>query len=129
MRKASLYLLLMSILTSCFQSAIPLNSKKWGKYAVDVFYGDDRPTRPYLPLQELQMRQEVPLADRQSKNGMMLSRGNNVEQKQLLLSRLATQADRLGADALVEVKYTYFTSVSENGYVMTGVAVKYKDEF
>ncbi|QKZ15524.1 hypothetical protein [Spirosoma sp. KUDC1026] len=129
MRKAGLYLLLVSTLTSCFQSAIPLNSKKWGKYAVDVFYGDDRPTRPYLPLQELQMRQEIPLADRQSKNGMMLSRGNNVEQKQLLLSRLATQADRLGADALVEVKYTYFTSVTENGYVMTGVAVKYKDEF
>jgi hypothetical protein len=129
MRKAVLLFVVMSVMTSCFQSAIPISSKKWGKYAVDVFYGDDRPTRPYLPLQELQMRQEVPLADRQSKNGMMLSRGNNVEQKQVLLSRLATQADRLGADALVSVKYTYFTSTSENGYVMTGVAVKYKDDF
>jgi hypothetical protein len=129
MKKVGLFFLMVSMLTGCFQSAIPLNSKKWGKYAVDVFYGDDRPTRPYLPLQELQMRQEVPLADRQSKNGLMLSRGNNVEQKQVLLSRLATQANRLGADALVSVKYTYFTTTSENGYVMTGLAVKYKDEF
>jgi hypothetical protein len=129
MKKAGLFFLMVSMLTGCFQSAISLNSKKWGKYAVDVFYGDDRPTRPYLPLQELQMRQEVPLADRQSKNGLMLSRGNNVEQKQVLLSRLATQANRLGADALVSVKYTYFTTTSENGYVMTGLAVKYKDEF
>ena len=98
------------------------------KYAVDVFYENQRPDRPFAPLQDLEIKGEVPLTDRQSSNQRMLSRGNNVEQKELMLSRLTVQAKKLGADALVAVRYTYYSSTTNNGYLMTGLAVKYKKE-
>jgi uncharacterized protein YbjQ (UPF0145 family) len=58
----------------------------------------------------------------------MLSRGNNMQEKEMLLARLTMEAKKLGADALVDVRYTYYTSKNENGYVMTGLAVKYRQE-
>jgi uncharacterized protein YbjQ (UPF0145 family) len=38
------------------------------------------------------------------------------------------QAKKLGADALVAVRYQYYTSVSNNGYVRTALAVRYMKE-
>lgn len=124
--KHLLFLLLLFSASGCFQPVMYLQSKR--KYAVDVFYENQRPERPFAPLQDLEVKGEVPLTDRQSSNQRMLSRGNNVEQKELMLSRLTMQAKKLGADALVAVRYTYYSSTTDNGYMMSGLAVKYKKE-
>jgi len=113
-------------LTGCFQPIVYLRNKP--HYPVDVFYDNQRPERPFDPLQDLEVKGEVPLVQRQSENQRMLSRGNDVQQKEYLLARLTMQAKKLGADALVAVKYTYYTSTTNNGYVMSGLAVKYKKE-
>lgn len=97
-------------------------------YPVDVFYENQRPEQPFDPLEDLEIKGEVPLTGRQWSNQRMLSRGNDMQQKELLLARLTMQAKKLGADALVAVRYTYYTSLTDNGYVMTGLAVKYKQE-
>jgi hypothetical protein len=113
-------------LTGCFKPIVYLQNKP--NYPVDVFYDNQRPERPFAALQDLEVKGEVPLTQRQSGNQRMLSRGNDMQQKELLLARLTLQAKKLGADALVSVRYTYYTSMTDNGYVMTGVAVKYKKE-
>ncbi|MBD2751803.1 hypothetical protein IC230_02790 [Spirosoma sp. BT704] len=113
--------------TSCFRPVAYLQNKP--NYPVDVFYENQRPERPFDPLQDLEIKGEVPLMRRQWDNGRMLSRGNDAQQKELMLARLTIQAKKLGADALVAVRYTYYTSMTDNGYVMTGLAVKYKHEY
>ena len=119
-------LLVMLGVTGCFKPMVYLQNKP--NYPVDVFYDNQRPERPFSPLQDLEVKGEVPLTQRQSGNQRMLSRGNDMQQKELLLARLTLQAKKLGADALVGVRYTYYTSITDNGYVMTGVAVRYKKE-
>ena len=119
-------LVVMLGLAGCFKPIVYLQNKP--NYPVDVFYDNQRPERPFAPLQDLEVKGEVPLTQRQSGNRRMLSRGNDMQQKELLLARLTLQAKKLGADALVGVRYTYYTSVTDNGYVMTGVAVRYKKE-
>ncbi|QDK83027.1 YbjQ family protein [Spirosoma sp. KCTC 42546] len=121
-----LVILSMLGVTGCFQPLVYLQHKT--HYPVDVFYDTQRPERPFAPLQDLEVKGEVPLTQRQSGNQRMLSRGNDMQQKELMLARLTMQAKKLGADALVSVKYTYYTSTTDNGYVMTGLAVKYKKE-
>ncbi|WP_332368915.1 hypothetical protein [Spirosoma telluris] len=121
-----LFAVIMLCVTGCFQPIVYLNNKT--HYPVDVFYDNQRPDRPFAPIQDLEVKGEVPLTQRQSGNQRMLSRGNDMQQKELMLARLTMQAKKLGADALVAVKYTYYTSTTDNGYVMTGVAVKYKKE-
>lgn len=119
--------LLWVVVTGCFSPVAYLQSKP--NYPVDVFYENQRPERPFDPLQDLEIKGEVELVRRQWGNDRMLDRGNNAQQKELMLARLTTQAKKLGADALVAVRYTYYTSIKENGYVMTGLAVKYKQEY
>lgn len=119
-------LLVMLGVSGCFKPIVYLQNKP--NYPVDVFYDNQRPERPFAPLQDLEVKGEVPLTQRQSGNQRMLSRGNDMQQKELLLARLTLQAKKLGADALVGVRYTYYSSVTDNGYVMTGVAVRYKKE-
>ena len=113
-------------LSGCFKPIVYLQNKP--NYPVDVFYDNQRPGRPFAALQELEVKGEVPLSQRQSGNNRMLSRGNDMQQKELLLARLTLQAKKLGADALVDVRYSYYTSMTDNGYSMSGVAVKYKKE-
>ena len=126
MRYILVLVVLLSV-TGCFKPMVYLQNKP--HYPVDVFYENQRPDRPFDPLQDLELKGEVPLTQRQSANYRMLSRGNDVQQKELLLSRLTVQAKKIGADALVAVRYTYYTSTTDNGYVMTGLAVKYKKEY
>ncbi|AUD05113.1 YbjQ family protein [Spirosoma pollinicola] len=125
MKKLAVIALLLS-LTGCFQPMVYLRNKLG--YPVDVFYDTQRPERPFDPLQDLEVKGEVPLAARQSGNRRMLERGNDMQQKELMLARLTLQAKKLGADALVSVRYTYYTSMTDNGYVMSGLAVRYKEE-
>ena len=119
-------LLCVGLLAGCFSPSIYLRNKP--NFAVDVFYDTQRPPRPFDPLEELETRGEVPLVPRQSTDKRMLSRGNDMQQKDFLLSRLSMQAKKIGADALVAVRYTYYTSQTDNGYIMSGLAVKYKKE-
>ncbi|MFD2932588.1 hypothetical protein [Spirosoma flavum] len=125
MKKLAVLVLLLS-LTGCFKPIAYLQNKP--NYPVEVFYDTQRPGRPFDPLQDLEVKGEVPLVSRQSRNHRMLSRGNDMQQKELMLARLTIQAKNLGADALVSVRYTYYTSMTDNGYTMTGIAVKYKKE-
>lgn len=121
-------LFISALLSSCFRPVLYLQNKT--HYPVDVFYENQRPARPFDPLQDLEVKGEVQLSARQldEKNKRMLSRGNDMQQKELMLARLTLQAKNIGADALVAVKYTYYTSMTDNGYIMTGLAVKYKKE-
>ena len=114
------------VLTGCFRPIIYLQNRP--NYPVEVFYDNEQPDRSFEPLQDLEMKGEVPLTDRQTANYRMLSRGNDMQQKEVLLARLTMEAKKLGADALVAVRYKYYTSTTDNGYVMTGLAVRYKKE-
>lgn len=127
MKKRYCILLVTTLAVSgCFKPIVYLQNKP--NYPVDVFYDNQRPDRPFATLQDLEIKGELPLNERQSGNKRMLSRGNDMQQKELLLARLTLQAKRMGADALVFVRYTYYTSTTDNGYVMKGVAVKYSRE-
>lgn len=130
MKKIAIQYLLSGILllglAGCFKPIVYLQNSP--NYPVDVFYDNQRPERPFAALQDLEVKGEVPLAQRQSGNNRMLSRGNDMQQKELLLARLTLQAKKLGADALVDVRYSYYTSMTDNGYTMSGVAVRYKKE-
>ena len=113
-------------LTGCFRPIVYL--KNHPNYPVEIFYDNQRPERAFEPLQDLETKGNVALADRQTADYRMVRRGNNMQQKELLLARLAMDAKKIGADALVDVRYKYYTSMTDNGYVMTGLAVKYKKE-
>ncbi|HLL96784.1 MAG TPA: hypothetical protein VK404_17545 [Spirosoma sp.] len=127
-RSKILWILVVGIggLTSCFRPIVYLKNSP--NYPVDVFYVNQRPERPFEPLQDLESKGNVTLQNSQTVNRRMLSRGNNMQEKEMLLARLTMEAKKLGADALVDVRYTYYTSKNENGYVMTGLAVKYRQE-
>lgn len=124
--KPLLSLLLLLSLAGCFSPVVYLKHKT--HYAVDVFYENQRPDRPFDPIQDLEIKGEVPLSKLQEQDKRMVKRGNDAEQKDIMLNQLASQAKKIGADALVAVRYTYYTSTSSNGYVMSGLAVRYKKE-
>ncbi len=119
--------LLPFLLTGCFRPAIPISTGP--KYPVELFYADQKPGRPYDELKFLSITEEVPLqANQRVKGGRMLGRGNTMLDKDALMGKLTLQAKRLGADALVNVRYQYFTTATANGYSMEGLAVKYRKE-
>ena len=120
-------ILLISLLSGCFRPAIPISTGP--HYPVELFYADQRPGRAYDELKFLYISEEVPLkANQRIKGGRMLNRGNSMLDKDALMGKLTLQAKRLGADALVNVKYQYFTTATANGYSMEGLAVKYRTE-
>ena len=114
-------------MAGCFRPIVYLKNSP--KYPVDVFYFNERPDRPFDPIRELSSTGEVPLNDRQTADRRMVRRGNDMQQKETLLARLTMEAKKLGADALVDVRYKYYTSLTDNGYQMSGVAVKYRQEY
>ncbi|ARK12609.1 hypothetical protein A6C57_20965 [Fibrella sp. ES10-3-2-2] len=119
--------LLPFLLAGCFRPAIPISTGP--KYPVELFYADQQPGRPYDELKFLSITEEAPLqAYQKIKGGRMLGRGNTMLDKDALMGKLTLQAQRLGADALVNVKYQYFTTATANGYSLEGLAVKYRQE-
>jgi hypothetical protein len=97
-------------------------------YPIDVFY-DNKPTeRPYTAIGPVKVEKEVPLSKTQTKQGRMIYRGNDEEQKRALLDQLIVQAVGMGAHALVNVKYKYYTAADYQGFVMEGTAVKYGNQ-
>lgn len=127
-RVAALLILgLLAGLASCFRPVIPISTGP--KYPVDIFYeGQQPPDRPFTALQALESHREDTLSANQNRNGRMLARGNDMQQKELLMARMSMEAKKLGADALVNVKYQYYTSATANGYSLRGTAVKYQAE-
>jgi len=118
---------LLFLLAGCFRPAIPISTGP--KYPVELFYADQQPGRPYDELKFLSITEEAPLqANQKIKGGRMLGRGNTMLDKDALMGKLTLQAQRLGADALVNVKYQYFTTATANGYSLEGLAVKYRQE-
>ncbi|MBO0947840.1 hypothetical protein [Fibrella forsythiae] len=119
--------LLPVLMSGCFRPAIPISTGP--KYPVDLFYADQSPGRTYDELKFLYITDEKPIEQNQRiKGGRMLGRGNTMLDKDALMGKLTLQAKRLGADALINVKYQYFTTATVNGYSLEGLAVKYKQE-
>ncbi len=122
-----LLLLVFLLLTGCFHPIIPISTGP--KYPVDVFYADQQPGRPYDDIKLLYINQEVPIqANQRRSDGRMMKRGNSMLEKDALLAKLTLQAQRLGATALLNVTYQYYTTATVNGYSMEGLAVKYRGE-
>ncbi|MGA0557265.1 hypothetical protein ACO2Q8_11480 [Larkinella sp. VNQ87] len=122
------WMAVLVLMAGCFRPAIPIAMSP--NYPVEVFYENQQPDRPFTELEWLEYKEEVPLANQQQpqKGGRMVKRGNNVEQKELMLARLTMQAKKIGADALIAVRYQYYSSATVNGYSMRGMAVKYQKE-
>ena len=126
MKHIPVFLLTIILLTGCFRPAIPISMGL--KYPVDIFYENQNPGRLYDLVQEMESRKELPLDKSQNADGRMLSRGNTMQDKELLLAKLSLEAQKAGADALVNVRYTYYTTKTVNGYLLSGQAVKYRAE-
>jgi hypothetical protein len=126
MKKGLAFLLLLTLFTGCFRPAIPISTGP--KYPIDIFYENQNPGRLYDLVQEMERRKELPLDKSQNADGRMLSRGNTMQDKELLLAQLSLEAQKAGADALVNVRYTYYTTKTVNGYLLSGQAVKYRAE-
>jgi len=98
-------------------------------YPIDIFYENQPTARPYTALGPVKVEKEVPLNTAQtSKEGRMIYRGNNEEQKRALLDQLILQGIGMGAHALINVRYKYYTAKDYQGFVMEGTAVKYGNQ-
>lgn len=118
---------LLTGMMACFRPAIPISTQP--RYPVDIFYENERPDRPFVEIQPLEMKEEYPLTPTQkTKDGRMVRRGKDMQEKELMLARMSLQAKRLGADALVHVRYKYYTSATMNGHTLEAVAVRYRAE-
>ena len=95
------------------------------KYDIDVVYFNDRPKQSYEEIESIKMSGEVPLEDKQLQNGKMLYRGNHQDKKQEILRQMVEKAQELGASALIDVKYSVYSTQTANGYTFTGKAVRY----
>ena len=119
--------MLMHALVGCFRPVIPISTRP--QYPIDVFYANETVSRPYEEVRLLSFSEEQPLSDKQNRSrDRMLYRGNDLEQKDLLLAKMVVDAQKLGADALVNVKYQVYTSATASGYTLEGLAVKYRGE-
>jgi hypothetical protein len=98
------------------------------QYPIDVFYENQPTARPYTALGPVKVEKEVPLTQSQTKDGRMIYRGNDEEQKRALLDQLIIQGVGMGAHALVNVRYKYYTAKDYQGFIMEGTAVKYGNQ-
>jgi hypothetical protein len=131
----TLYTFVFALFISC---ARPLTSPNGGlgvpiklanaEYPIDIFYENQPTTRAYTAIGPVKIEKEVPLSESQTKGGRMIYRGNDEEQKRALLDQLIIQAVGMGAHAIVNVRYKYYTAKDYQGFVMDGTAVKYGNQ-
>ncbi len=95
------------------------------KYDIDVLYFNDHPKQSYEDIETIKMSGEVPLEDKQTQNGKMLYRGNHQDKKQEILRQMVEKAKELGATALIDVKYSVYSTQTASGFTFTGKAVRY----
>ncbi len=123
-------LLILSLLlavAACFRPSIPISTGT--VYPIDVFMQNENPDRPYSELEWVEITREDTLDTRQKKySERMLYRGNDAESKDLLTAQLVLKAQKLGADAIMNVQYKYFTSATKEGFTMKGLAIRYRGD-
>lgn len=113
-------------LQACFTPSVPISTKV--KYDLPVYWNDTAPDRPFEEIRKLSFSDERPLVSAQTSRGRMTSRGNDAAQKDKLTQKLVEEAKDIGADALIRVKYQYFTSATTNGFTLEGVAIRYRGQ-
>jgi hypothetical protein len=118
-------LLITSLLFNC-ASGIPISTST--KYPIEVLYDNQLLERPYSEIGVIEISSEDSLTERQTQDKRMMFRGNDAKTKELLTARLVIKAQKIGADALINVKYKYYTSVKKEGYMLSGLAVRYRGE-
>jgi hypothetical protein len=117
--------LFFMILLGC-SSGIPISTNT--KYPIEVLYDNEPLERPYSEIGLVEISNEDSLSAKQTQNNKMMFRGNDAKTKELLTARLVMKAQKIGADAIINVKYKYYTSVKSEGYMLSGVAVRYRGE-
>ncbi len=95
-------------------------------YPIPIFYASQEIGESYSAIGPVKVEREVELTKTQMKTKRLLNRGNDEEQKRALLDQLIIQGVSMGANALINVRYQYYTTATYQGYVMEGTAVKYE---
>ena len=121
----AVFLLPFITLLGC-ASGIPISTNT--KYPIEVLYDNEPLERPYSEIGLVEISNEDSLSAKQTQNNKMMFRGNDAKTKELLTARLVMKAQKIGADAIINVKYKYYTSVKSEGYMLSGVAVRYRGE-
>ena len=114
------------VMSACAGTGIPISSNT--KYPIEVLYDNQPLERPYSELAVVEIGSEDSLTADQTKDKRMMFRGNDAKTKELLTARLVMKAQKIGADAIINVKYKYYTSVNKEGYMLSGLAVRYRGE-
>ncbi len=121
---AAMFAAFAGLLTHC---AVPITTGT--KYPIDIYMENERPDRPYSEIREVEISSEDTLALQQTKGaGQTRYRGKSSQDKELLKAQLVLKAQKLGADALIHVKYQYFASATSEGFIIKGMAVRYRGE-
>lgn len=115
-----------AMLSACAGSGIPISTNT--KYPIEVLYDNQPLERPHSEIGIVEISSEDSLADYQTQDKRMMFRGNDAKTKELLTARLVMKAQKIGADAIINVKYKYYTSVNKEGYMLSGLAVRYRGE-
>jgi hypothetical protein len=118
-------LFLICILLGC-AGGIPISTST--KYPIELLYENQPLERPYSEIGVVEISSEDSLTARQTQDKRMMYRGNDAKTKELLTARLVIKAQKIGADAIINVKYKYYTSVKSEGYMLSGLAVRYRGE-
>ena len=95
------------------------------KYAIDVFYFNETPKQAFETIESISFSDEVPLNVDQTQNGKMLYRGMHQNKKKEIMDKMVAKAEDLGASALVDVKYSVYSTKDASGYQFSGKAVRY----
>jgi hypothetical protein len=95
------------------------------KYAIDVFYFNETPKQSFETIESITYSDEVPLNADQTQNGKMLYRGMHQNKKKEIMDKMVAKAEDLGASALVDVKYSIYSTKDASGYQFSGKAVRY----
>jgi uncharacterized protein YbjQ (UPF0145 family) len=113
------------ILMNC-SGGIPISTNT--KYPIEVLYENQTVERPYSEIGIVEISSEDSLTREQTQDRRMMYRGNDAKTKELLTARLVMKAQKIGADALINVRYKYYTSAKKEGYMLSGLAVRYRGE-
>lgn len=115
-----------ALLSACAGGGIPISTNT--KYPIEVLYDNQPLERPYSEIAIVEIGSEDSLTADQTQDKRMMFRGNDAKTKELLTARLVMKAQKIGADAIINVKYKYYTSVNKEGYMLSGLAVRYRGE-
>ncbi len=111
---------------ACLACGIPITTST--KYPIEVFYENQTLDRPYSEIGWVEISSEDSLTPEQTQDKRMMQRGNDMKTKELLTARLVIKAQKIGANAIINVQYKYYTSVKSEGYMLKGLAVRFRGE-